>query len=142
MTRLLAAGLFALTAAGCSKVPYVTTFDGNWAGTASAQGGAALVMVASFKWNEEKEYLSGTVDLDGWVYDLYTVASDKDSADITLVHNVGARSLTMLEIIQDEDSLDGNFEIDVCYNATLGGTVTGGQGQNCITPGSFDLSRQ
>ena len=98
-------------------------------------------MVANFKWNAEKEYLGGDADLNGWEYDLYTVSSDKDSASIVMIHNVGSRSLALLDVVHEEDELSGTYEVDTCYNATLAGTNQG-TGPECITAGTFNLSRQ
>jgi len=133
MNRLIAVGLLALAAAGCQGKPYVVDFDGLWTGTATSADGAALIMVANFTWNEEAVYLNGTVDIDGWEYLINSVSSDKDSADMVLLHNTGARKCDITETVVDDETLSGAFNIDTCYNAGAA---------PCPLTGNFNLMRQ
>lgn len=124
--------LLAAFSGGCKKVPYVVYLEGVWVGTAAEAGGNAYVMTADFKWNEEQEYFGGTADIDGWVYNLVSVSSDKESATIEMLQNTNARSVTLSEVAAEETTMTGKFDINTCY----------GQPQPCPLTGTFNLEMQ
>lgn len=133
MKRLVPALLLlAAFSGGCKKVPYVVYLEGLWAGTASEAGGNAYVMTADFKWNEDEEYFNGTADIDGWIYDLVSVTSDKKSATIEMVQNTNARSATLSEVAAEDTTMTGKFDINTCLGAP----------QPCPLTGTFNLEMQ
>lgn len=139
MSRLLFLPAVLLSVAGCKSYPYVALLDGDWAGTANEQTGAAYALVAQFSYDEEEEKFpfQGQADMDGWIYTVYTAKSDKKAADIEMSNPLGVRYLKLLGVTVEDTNMKGDFEINQCYQ-----TDPQGAGQGCLLSGSFTAEMQ
>ncbi|MEQ1568713.1 MAG: hypothetical protein ABMA64_23950 [Myxococcota bacterium] len=140
MHRLLILTGILFTLSACTSYPYVALMDGDWAGTANEQTGAAYTMVASFDYDEEEEKFpfTGQADVDGWIYGVYSAESDKEGANVEMANPLGARYLKLSAVtVEEETKMKGNFEINVCY-----ATDPQGVGPGCLLKGNFNAEMQ
>lgn len=139
LTGLMTAAPSALLG-GCKSTYYVEYLAGDWTGTASAQG-AQIPMSASFEWDEEKakdekSAFGGEIDVDGYLYSVNGVTSDKESADIHLTPqdpNRGEGDLKGVALNEDEDAITGSLELNVCPPGTNQDPAI------CVLSGDFEL---
>ena len=135
MKRLV---LLPLLLSGCKSVYYVEYLVGSWAGTAEATG-QSMPMTAAFEYEEDEDgegTFAGTVDIDSYVYLVNGATSDAESADVHLVPqdpNRGEGDLTKVVLTEEEDAIEGSFEINVCPPGT------GQDPAICVLSGTFSL---
>lgn len=109
---------------------------GDWGGTAVDDNGPAYAMVANFVHDPAASpELAGSLDLDGWVYEITSATVEGGVAAIELTNTLGARALSLSGVAVDEGAAAGNFVVDLCV---AGGTT----GTGCSLSGTFSLSEQ
>lgn len=134
MVRLaLPVAVLALGAA-CTKYPYVALLEGEWVGTATDDAGVAYPMIANFTYDPDIEYaFGGTVDINGWLYNVESVTSDKESAKIDFLNPLGVRDLLAEGVkVEEETKMNGKYTENTCY----------GQAAPCNVGGKFTLELQ
>lgn len=118
----------------CTKYPYVALLEGEWVGTATDDAGIAYPMIANFTYDPEIERrFGGTVDINGWLYNVESVSSDKEQAQIDFANPLGVRDLLTEGVkVEEETSMAGKYTENTCY----------GQAAPCNVTGKFTLELQ
>lgn len=141
MNRLLLT-LLCVMATGCAKGTYISLVDGNWTGSATGADGTPQPMTVNFTFNEdqgESGFLTGDADLGGWIYYLDKASSDKDYAQVGMILNTAARYLDLKDVLVEEDSMTGSYEVNICWSEA--GQTPNTAGVVCVQPGTFSLNR-
>jgi hypothetical protein len=140
MHRLLLPFVLVLLGSACTKYPYVALLDGDWAGSANDAAGLAHTMIASFDYDEdEDDYpFTGTVDVDGYLFNVYIAESDKEGAWMELNNPLGVAYLKLADVVVEEETeMKGKWEMNTCYN-----TDPQGAGPGCLLGGEFSCEMQ
>ncbi|HHO51077.1 MAG TPA: hypothetical protein ENK18_09460 [Deltaproteobacteria bacterium] len=141
MKRLLLT-LLCVMATGCSKSTYISLVDGSWTGNATGADGVPQLLTTNFTFNEdqgEQGFLVGDADLGGWIYYVDQAQSDNKYAQVGMILNTAARYLNLIDVVVEEDTMTGSYEVNICWSEA--GPTANTAGVVCTQPGTFSLNR-
>lgn len=126
MYRLALPAVMLLLGTACSKSYYVEMLDGKWVGTATDATGLTKPMLATFTFKEDaKREFGGTIDIDGYIYQVTAASSDKESAKIDGVNPLGRTATLSNVVVAEEEDLSGDFaELNADGTPASNGTFT------------------